>query len=169
MDEYFDQDGYDRDGYDRDGYDQGGYDQGGYDPDMQAELKAFERASSVNPFSELITSTVLDEKRKKPGSPTDKFYIKAYQTVNKINDDGVIKITQQDMRIMADKSLNVKELQYKNAVGYILGYIVSMGGQRIDKARLKKVIDEVLPVVGEDGGVEPPDVIRYARYWIEFL
>lgn len=155
MDEYFDGDEYD---------------QGGYEPEMQAELKAFERASSTNPFSELVTGTAsLDEKRGKPGSPTDKFYIKAYQTVSKINDGGTIKITQQDMRIMADKSLNVKELQYKNPVGYILGYIVSMGGQKIDSARLKKVIDDILPLVGEDGGIEPPDVIRYARYWIEFL
>ncbi len=137
---------------------------------MEAEMKAFERVSAGNPFRDLMSASIDAEKRRgKPTLPTDKFYLKAYQMTNKINEESDIKITQEDMRIMAEKSQTIKDLQYKNPTAYILGYIVSRGGSRIDKGRFDNIVEGVLPLVAEEGGIEAPDILRYARYWVEFL
>ena len=35
----------------------------------------------------------------------------------------------------------------------------------LDKKNVMHVINNVLPEMKGDGGVEPPDIIRYARFW----
>jgi hypothetical protein len=131
---------------------------------MEAEIKAFERVSATNPFLDLLSSSSViegEKRRGKPTAPTDKFYLNAYKAVKRLNDETDIKITPQDVVNMADKSRKIIDLQYKNPLAYILGYIVSSGGRDIDKAKLKSAVE----ILREDDGVEAPDIVRYARFW----
>ena len=59
----------------------------------------------------------------------------------------------------------IKNVEHKNPVAYILGFLATKGGRTLDKKNVMHVINNVLPEMKGDGGVEPPDVIRYARFW----
>jgi hypothetical protein len=139
----------------------------GEEDNMKAELKAFERASTTNPLLELVsTSTRIDDKQRgKPNAPTDRFYINAYKVISTINDNSSLKISNNDMTVMAEKSLVIHDLEYKNPAGYVLGFLASSGGRKMSEKNINFVIEELLPIVGKDYGITPPDVIRYARYW----
>ena len=70
---------------------------------------------------------------------------------------------------MLEKVDNIADIQYKNPIAYILGYLASRGGQSLRRNDVLSVINHVLPKLNNDGSVQPPDVIRYARYWTYIL
>jgi len=60
---------------------------------------------------------------------------------------------------------NLPKVEAKNPTAYVLGY-VAYGGQRtVTRANAAKAF-KLLPEV-QDQLVTPPDVIRYARLWIQ--
>ena len=76
-----------------------------------------------------------------------------------------IKISEQDITIMLEKSNKLKYVKYKNPNAYVLGYISSFSGKQINNKYFKYTIDKVLPYI-EDASILEPDVLRYARLWL---
>jgi hypothetical protein len=140
--------------------------------DFHAEVKAFERASSSGKLAELLSSPlILGEKKRGREiiSSEDRFLIAVDAMCRKMNAENIIKLTETDINTMLEKTTLVSGLKYKNHIGYILGYIASHGGKSLKPEQIDYVIKKILPSMGEEGGITPPDVIRYARYWKMYL
>ena len=58
----------------------------------------------------------------------------------------------------------VPDIRYKNPCAYIFGYYVKRGN-KIDKGNFTKITRLIKNE--EIEGITPPDVIRYARFWIQ--
>ena len=73
-------------------------------------------------------------------------------------------LNQEILVPMLENVRNIRDLQYKNHTAFILGYYVSDGGKRINKRK----VDRVFQVLNQlhDDSVKPPDIIRYARFWM---
>lgn len=142
-------------------------------PRLEAEAKAFERVGPGGKLAELLSSPAVLESKDKKGreaiAPEDRFLINVDALCRRMNSDGISKITETDINTMLEKTTIIPGLRYKNYIAYVLGYLASQGGKTLKPEQVKLVISKVLPQVAKDGGVEPPDVVRYARYWREFL
>jgi len=143
-------------------------------PQMETEAKAFERVGPSGVLAELLTgvSGGIDfdpKKRMRDMSPEDRFLIFTDAMCRKMDAEGIVRLPEKDITNILEKTRLIPDLKYKNHVAYILGYIASEGGRSIRVDRVRFVIDKVLPSVGQEGGVEPADVVRYAKYWKEFL
>jgi hypothetical protein len=139
---------------------------------LRSEVKAFERAGQSGKLAELLSSTVSG-KDKKGGreaiSLEDRFLINVDSISRKLNSEEITNLTENDINIMLEKSQFILGLKYKNPTAYILGYIASKGGTNLDPVNVKFVINKILPKIDKDAGIEPPDVVRYARYWKLYL
>jgi Family of unknown function (DUF5770) len=77
------------------------------------------------------------------------------------------RITQKDIDKMLVMAGDLDVVEYKNPTGYILGYLATGGGIKMDKDQFNYVIKNVLPHAEHQESVLPPDVIRYSRLWIK--
>jgi hypothetical protein len=148
-------------------------DYGAEEPRFEPDAKAFERVGPSGKLAELLSSpTVLEDMGKKGResiSPEDRFLINTDAMCRRLNSENIAKISELDITNMLEKTVDVVGLRYKNHVGYILGYLASQGGKSLKTEQVKYVIKNILPQVAEEGGIAPPDVVRYARFWKEFL
>lgn len=145
-----------------------------YDDGFRSEVKAFERAGPSGKLIELLSSpSVLEDAGKKGReaiSPEDRFLINTDAFCRYLNSQNIALLSENDINTLLEKTTLMTELKYKNYIAYILGYIASQGGQNLKVTQVKNVIDNILPAIGEKAnGIAPPDVVRYARYWAEFL
>jgi hypothetical protein len=143
-------------------------------PQLQTEAKAFERVGPSGILAELLSGGAggLDtdsKKRMRDMSPEDRFLIFTDAMCRRMDSDGIVKLSERDITNILEKTRMIPDLKYKNHVAYILGYIASEGGRSMRVDRVRFVIEKVLPSVGQEGGVEPADVVRYAKYWNTFL
>ncbi len=80
-----------------------------------------------------------------------------------------LKLTRGDLEILENKISQTPNIEYKNPLGYICGYMATKGGRTMaihDVKEIIKLLDLLnKAVVKSGGGVEPPDVVRYARFW----
>lgn len=133
--------------------------------DFGNEAKAFERAGG-GLLQELLTgiyTTDIDMK-KKDMPPIDRFLISSDAMCRSL------KLSTADINTILTKArYEVSGIEYKNYVAFILGFLASEGGTSLEVKNVKRVIETILPQVSERAGVEPADVVRYARYWREFL
>jgi hypothetical protein len=154
MDDYFNVNEYGGD-YDYDNDDKG--------EDYQMEATAFERVGVSGKLSELLSTT--DEKGKENETPEDRF-LKAVDAISRgINSEGVIQISQEDINVMLEKTTGISNVKHKNATCYVLGYLASEGGKSLNPEKVSLVINKILPNIDKSSGIEPEDVIRYARFW----
>lgn len=80
----------------------------------------------------------------------------------------------EDREKLFDHIPNINKIEYKNATGYIFGYMVSGGGKNISKESCKRIFKISKIVFNNndnifDINVSEVDIIRYGRYWIKFL
>ena len=90
------------------------------------------------------------------------------QTVNAIYNqlrEDRIGLSGEDLNRLIEIVDILDKVQYKNATGYILGYIASNGGENINKQNLNNVFKNILKTVS-DKSVGQEDVLRYARLWL---
>jgi len=129
---------------------------------MEAEVNAFERMGVRTEFNMPFMDN-LDKKNKLKKTPLERFY----ESVNGISLQLLEKnkLSQGDVTYILESIVKLDKPEYKNATGYILGYIVSGGGNKINKKKLLEVI-ELLTDFLEDKSVQAPDIIRYSRLWI---
>jgi hypothetical protein len=133
--------------------------------DFGNEAKAFERAGG-GLLQELLTGIYTDDidMKKRDMPAIDRFLISTDAMCRNL------KLSSEDINIILNKArYEVSGIEYKNYVAFILGFLASEGGSSLKVKKVKNVIDNILPQVSDKGGVEPADVIRYARYWREFL
>lgn len=76
----------------------------------------------------------------------------------------IFKINNNDIVKMLKKVNSINNIQHKNPSVYVLGYLASNKGTEITKESVNKVIKEVLHEI--DGNITGPDILRYARFWI---
>ena len=130
------------------------------------EFKARERTNYVGKLQEMLNQHLtFDNKRKNILSADERFLIAVDTFARKID---IFKLSNIDIDFMLEKTLNIKNIKYKNPTAYVLGYIISDGGNKINKNKFKQVVDKILPEF-KDFGVEPEDVLRYGRFWLKLL
>ena len=126
--------------------------------ELMPEVNAFDRIGGIGDL--MITTDPMAQ------DPTDRFKLK----VNGISQDLIhkkVNLNKNDIKILLEKVSTIKEkgfnIAFINPSAYILGYIASEGGARIEKGGVKYVFEKVLKLVDY---VSQPDVIRYARFHI---
>jgi hypothetical protein len=85
-------------------------------------------------------------------------------SMNLMNEDSV-KLGNEDINNMLKKIHNLTNVGRKNPTAYIMGYLATNNGIKLDKKSFNRVINNVLPLVDVNAGVTPPDVVRYAVLW----
>lgn len=133
-------------------------------PQFKDEITAFERAGPSGRLHELISGD-LETSR----TPEDRFKIAVDAISRRLNGDNITPLTENDINNMLEKTLYISGLQYMNPIAYILGFVATKGGKSMEYNDVMNTINNILPELKGDGGVTPPDVIRYARYWNKFL
>lgn len=70
---------------------------------------------------------------------------------------------------LVNKVIYLKNIEYINPVGYIFGYIATDGGKSMKKSAIDVIFSEISTpkIQNLNAGMEPPDVIRYARFWMD--
>ena len=138
-------------------------------PAMEAEAKAFERVGASGKLAELLSTPIDDINKRSAISPEDRFLINTDAFCRRLNAENIYRLSETDINTILEKTTDVLGLKYKNFVAYVLGYIASKGGQKLKVDKVQNVITNILPKLGDEGGVYPADVVRYARYWNKFL
>nr|QBK85264.1 MAG: uncharacterized protein LCIVAC01_00730 [Iridovirus LCIVAC01] len=109
--------------------------------------------------------------RRQDLDPEDKFFLSfnVYSAIYQKELD----ITDEDIKYIVDNVYRIKNIGYKNPAGMLFGYYVldiKTKGVEINKRRLEKIF-RLLPRVNikDDIFISKPDIIRYARFWINFI
>jgi len=143
------------------------------DVEYKAEADAYERTGPGGKLAEMVSGAMLGDMQKSLAreaiSPEDRFLIFTDAIARRINADHIATVSEADITILLEKTVQIPGLRYKNPVAYIMGFLASKGGQKLERETVLYVIDHILPRMGDEGGVTAPDVIRYARYWHKFL
>jgi hypothetical protein len=112
--------------------------------------------------------------RRQDLTPEEKFLkgFEAYAGIYKRNE--MLNIPDGDIEYIRRNIYRIKNVGYKNPAGILFGYYVldikENGKVEINKKKLEKVI-KLLPRVNikDDISITDPDIIRYARFWINFI
>lgn len=142
--------------------------------EFKAEASAFERAGPGGLLNSLLSPETLEKLSKPTGGrvffpPEDLFLLTVNSVSRDLSDQGY-EVTQTDIDYMLNKSQEIgSTLKYKNATAYVLGYLVTKGGRQLSIEGLQRILRDVLPKIPSTKGIEPPDVLRYSRYWTQFL
>ena len=106
-----------------------------------------------------------DKNAKKTQDPVERLKI----NINAISIDlknHYDNITFDDSGFMIENISKLNKPEYKNASAYVLGYLVIKGsGGKLIKKNINIVFDKCLAYI-QDSSVKKPDVIRYARLWL---
>lgn len=170
MEEFEDQDDYFR-GYDEYGDDYFGEEEESF-PEYKAEMGAFER-TTMGRLGTKISAKDLKGKdvgelykilNKSSYDPRDRLALLVEAISLSLNDRGILSINNDLIQDMIGYINLTKKPEDLNSVGYVLGYMATNGGRNMVKTQVKTVIDASKKIL--EGGITPPDVVRYARYWI---
>jgi hypothetical protein len=146
-------------------------------PELVLSYEARERMTTRDFFNETVIAGVGAEAqrlqqiqkraRRQDLDPEDKFLISfnAYAAIYK----SMLDITDEEIKYIRDNVYRMKNVGYKNPAGILFGYYI-LDGVEINKQRLKEVFN-LLPRVNDkdDISITKPDIIRYARFWINFI
>ena len=80
-----------------------------------------------------------------------------------------IDLRERDIENMVSKVESLQYIGFKNPSAYIAGYIASGGGKNITETSVNYSFTRVLPLIELEGGVQRPDIIRYARLWMKIV
>ena len=96
--------------------------------------------------------------------PEERFKRHVGAISHSITEDGFYDISVDDRNKMCRIASNLDNVKYLNATAYILGFLATNGGRSIDEKTIKHIFT-ILPRLTDDS-VKPPDVLRYARFWL---
>ena len=81
-------------------------------------------------------------------------------------------LNNNDLENILENIKNLDKPNLKNPSAYILGYIASDGGRNLDVENYKKALNIIkrkkTKYSLEDTSILQPDIVRYARIWINF-
>lgn len=127
-------------------------------PELKAERDVRERAGGG--------MNLVSSKELKDATPEERFNVYVEAISRSLNSDGIFTIEQKDINTMLERSSFIQNIRYRNPTAFILGYLASKGGVAIDKRRVANIFENMkIPEITEQG-ITKPDVIRYARYWM---
>lgn len=123
-----------------------------------SEIKAGERTGGIIiPSGGLKTTT----------NPVEQFKIIVSAIFQSTKEH--FKLGQKDLSAINDKISYIKNIQYKNPIAYVLGYIGSKGGTELTEESVKRAIkylESSRTTLGEKSyHVTEPDVVRYSVFW----
>jgi len=125
------------------------------DVEGRAEIGAFERVAYDNILGKNIDITNKKEK-----------FIQIVDNITLLlKDEFIGNVGRKEI---LDKINNLKNVTYKNPVLYVLGYIASNEGKSLEEANLKKAYLILQSNENDDrfSNISKPDILRYARLWI---
>lgn len=127
------------------------------------EGNAYERAGQSG------VTALLTKEQHKNATIEDRFKSAVNTAFLDLKGENLIRISDADLRILIEKIDQITVgVKYKNPTCYILGYVATSGGTKMNKSGMDTVL-KIVPKLDKKLGIEPPDVIRYARYWRQFL
>lgn len=103
-------------------------------------------------------------------SDIESFIINTNSIAREMVDNNILN--NNDLENILENIKNLDKPNLKNPSAYILGYIASNGGRNLDIENYKKALNIIkrkkTKYSLEDTSVLQPDIIRYARIWINF-
>jgi hypothetical protein len=130
------------------------------------ERNAFERAG---PADDLIG--MFSDENVRTRDPLELFRRKVRAISLQINDKFPGVLPRPDINNMLIKAETISHIDFKSPTAYVLGYIASNGGTKINEKSVDYVFKNIIPFVNdpvkESDFVKEPDVIRYARFWLK--
>ncbi len=133
-----------------------------HEQEFGQERNVFERVGIRN---DLIDIDIDKKKSRTQKTPIERFV----ENVNAIALDlmnSLNIISEGDIKIILESIRLIENPEYKNPSAYILGYIATNGGNKIEKRSLKETFEIIEEGKIEDSSVTQPDVIRYCRLWL---
>lgn len=148
-------------GYGRDDYDDAPPMEATFDQQMHSSIVdecgglAVDMGNNMSELTRKINQLVTE--------PIDRFKSYVGAISHKMNEDGIFNISIKDRNSMCLKANNLDKIKYLNPTAYIIGYIVTNEGKKIDKKLVEKSFTKLHLLT--DDSVKPADVVRYAIYW----
>lgn len=133
--------------------------------DEQKYIPGMDAFDRVGPGGNLFPGGPMHPIDRAMQDPLERFQIQVDAISRNLNNWDGIDISEQMITKMVETARMLNVVKHKNAASYVLGFLASHGGGKIDKKGVDFVIAKVLPHVQEEH-VLPPDVIRYARLWV---
>tara|TARA_Y100000389_G_C17406444_1_gene488347 strand:+ start:202 stop:696 length:495 start_codon:yes stop_codon:yes gene_type:complete len=128
------------------------------------EINAFERVGAP----ELIGLTLSTFVEGKLGKINDKLNILS-RTDNEAFSFKVAAIAKNfninynEINSILTEIYKIKNIKYKNPTAFVVGYLVTRGGKKINKNEITKLIKNKNLI---ESNIKGPDILRYARFWI---
>lgn len=129
--------------------------------DVQEFVPGMDAFSRVGPGS-----NIMGHGDRATQNPLDRFQIQIDAISRNLNNWDGIDISDQMITKMIETSRKLNAVKHKHSAAYVLGFLASNGGIKIDKKGLNFVFKKALPHISDES-VLKPDVIRYARLWLE--
>jgi hypothetical protein len=126
----------------------------------------FERSNVVDDCGSLDMADV-DDLRKLILSPLERFKLRVGAIGHDIVGTGTIPLNMNGRNAACRMAENIENVKYFNPTAYVLGYIVTNGGDVIDPDIMTVVFNNLSTL--QDDSVKPADVVRYSRYWVGTL
>lgn len=127
-----------------------------YGNDYLDEHNVFDRAGG-NGYNEF---DIMD--------PVERFKSQVNGIARNLNGYETIRgISLNDVTYLLDMVRNLPKPEHKNAACYVLGYIATNGGRNISVPQVTYVFQKVLPYIDSSKKVKKPDIVRYARLWMD--
>jgi hypothetical protein len=137
--------------------------------DLQAGFTDIDRVSRADDCGSfpVVKSGNLSEINKEidqlTQDPIERFKRYVGAISHSMTEDGLYDISIDDRNKMCRMTSRLDNVKYLNATAYILGYVSTDGGKAINKKKIKEIFKAKL----NDDSVKPPDIVRYARFWLE--
>ena len=139
----------------------GDYKGGDSPQEYKTSIHAWERTGGGNILGDQNLREVTD--------PTERFKIRVNAMSKSLNDEELFVIGEPDIRTMLEKADQLQNVKYKNPMGYILGYLSTLGGKNFNTKIIKSIFKKLNDQKFKNSGIMKPDVIRYARLWLQEL
>jgi hypothetical protein len=127
-----------------------------------AERGAYDRTGNMG-----VLDAILDNAEEFGGVRTqeDTFKKAVNAMCMDLTKQGIVELSKADADNILRSTDRITDYKFKNPLGYILGYVATHGGANFDRTRILKLFKD-LPRIDTSGGTTPPDVLRYARFWV---
>ena len=137
--------------------------------DQQYEEDMFEYEeprymAEINVFQRVGVGSVASTSLKNVSNPIEAFRLRVGGVFNKIKHTS--RLSEADLATMLEPISNIPNIRFKNPAGFILGYIASDRGKKLTESGFKSAISLVELINDVKVIITPPDIIRYAYFWI---